>query len=129
VKKSCKACFRKVRKLHTYENTSKPVFGKPFENNFGKYFLVFKDIVRAFFKRKAPKANATFNIFESQCPKIRILSKALRLNSLSVPNGVTILSMPCSGSTTHRDDARVCLKCVGLGAQVLWRKVVPRVCN
>ena len=29
VKESCKACFRKVGKLHTYENTSKPGFGKP----------------------------------------------------------------------------------------------------
>ena len=38
VKESCKACFRKVVKLHTYENISKPVFGKPFENIFGKYF-------------------------------------------------------------------------------------------
>ena len=40
VKESCKACFRKVVKLHIYENTSKPVFGKPFfffkfENIFG----------------------------------------------------------------------------------------------
>ena len=30
VKESCKACFRKVVKLHTYKNTSKSVFGKPF---------------------------------------------------------------------------------------------------
>ena len=29
VKKSYKACFRKEVKLYTYENTSKPVFGKP----------------------------------------------------------------------------------------------------
>ena len=46
--------FKKVGKLHTYENTS-------------------KDIVKAFFKRKAPEANANFNVFESQFPKIKIL--------------------------------------------------------
>ena len=34
VKESCKACFRKAIKLHTYEITSKPVFGKPFRKSF-----------------------------------------------------------------------------------------------
>ena len=34
VKESCKACFRKAIKIHTYENTSKPVFGKPFRKSF-----------------------------------------------------------------------------------------------
>ena len=34
VKESCKACFRKVRKLHTYENTSKPSIGKPLRKSF-----------------------------------------------------------------------------------------------
>ena len=38
VKEICKTCFRKAVKLHTYKNTSKPVFGKPFENIFGKEF-------------------------------------------------------------------------------------------
>ena len=51
--------FKKVGKLDTYENTS-------------------KDIVKAFFKRKAPEANANFNVFESQFPKIKILSEALK---------------------------------------------------
>ena len=51
--------FRKVGKLHTYKNTS-------------------KDIVKAFSKRKAPEANANFNVFESQFPKIKTLSEALK---------------------------------------------------
>ena len=51
--------FRKVGKLHTYKNTS-------------------KDIVKAFFKKKFLEANANFNVFESQFPKIKILSEALK---------------------------------------------------
>ena len=43
VKASYKACFRKEVKLHTYDNTSKPVFGKPFEKNFWKIFLSFEN--------------------------------------------------------------------------------------
>ena len=44
VKESCKACFRKAVKLHTYKNTLKLVFGKPFctsflENIFENSFL------------------------------------------------------------------------------------------
>ena len=38
VKESYKACFRKAVKLHTYENTSKLVFAKPFEQRFWKFF-------------------------------------------------------------------------------------------
>ena len=34
VKESCKACFRKAIKIHTYENTSKLVFVKLFEKHF-----------------------------------------------------------------------------------------------
>ena len=34
VKESYKACFRKAIKLHTYKNTSKPVFATFLENIF-----------------------------------------------------------------------------------------------
>ena len=54
---------------------------------------------------KAPKANANFNIFYSQCPIIKILSKALKVNSLSVPSGIASLSIPSRQSTTHPGNA------------------------
>ena len=40
--------------------------------------IVYYDIVEAFFKRKAPEANANFFVYESQCPNIMVLSKALK---------------------------------------------------
>ena len=43
MKESCKACFRKAVKLHTYENTSKMVFGKPFDKHFWRIFLSFEN--------------------------------------------------------------------------------------
>ena len=39
VKECCKACFRKAGKLQTYQNTSKPTFGKPFEKQFWNFFF------------------------------------------------------------------------------------------
>ena len=47
--------------------------------------MVYVDIVKAFFKRKTPKANANLNVFESQCPKIKILSKALKAKLSKCP--------------------------------------------
>jgi len=48
---------------------------------FGKYFMSFENSLLGYsksnFQRKALEANANFNVFKSQCPKIRILSKAL----------------------------------------------------
>ena len=56
VKESCKACFRKEAKLHTYENTSKSIFWKPFEKHFWKIFLSFENSLLGYsksnFKRK-----------------------------------------------------------------------------
>ena len=43
---------------------------------------------------KAPEVNANFCVFESQCPKIMILSKALKAKPSSIPNRVASLSMP-----------------------------------
>ena len=54
--------------------------------------IVYKDIVKAFFKRKASKANANFYVFESQCPKIMVSLKALKANLSSIPSGVASLS-------------------------------------
>ena len=34
VRESCTTCFRKIGKLHRYENTSKTVFENHFENLF-----------------------------------------------------------------------------------------------
>ena len=51
-------------------------------------------IVEAFSKRKAPDVNANFCIFESQCPKIMVLSKALKAKLSSIPSSVTDLSTP-----------------------------------
>ena len=47
--------------------------------------IVYYDIVKVIFKKKAPEANANFNVFESQCPKIRILSKALKAKLSKYP--------------------------------------------
>ena len=50
VKESCKASFRKAVKLHTYENTSKPIFDKNFENHFWKIFLSFENSLLGYSK-------------------------------------------------------------------------------
>ena len=47
----------------------------------------------AFFKRKAPEANANFCVFESQCPKITVLSKALKAKLSLILSGLANLSM------------------------------------
>ena len=57
VKESCKACFRKAVKLHTYKNTSKPVFGKPFEKYFWKIFLSFENSLLGYSKSIFQKEN------------------------------------------------------------------------
>ena len=81
--------FKKAVELHTYKNTSKPIFRKPFEKHFWEIFLSFEkvyyDIAKAISKMKASEAYANFNIFESQCPKIRILSKALNAKLSKCP--------------------------------------------
>ena len=81
--------LRKARKLHTYENSLESFLENHSENIFGKYFwflkIVYKDIVKEFFKRKALEANASFNVFESQCPKIMVLSKALKAKLFKYP--------------------------------------------
>ena len=58
----------------------------PFENDSTR-------IVKAFFKRKAPEANVNFYVFESQCPKIMVLSKVLKAKLSSIPSGVANLLM------------------------------------
>ena len=54
--------------------------------------IVYWDIVKAFFKRKASEANANFYVFESQCPKIMVLSKALKAKLSSILSEVASLS-------------------------------------
>ena len=41
-----------------------------------------------FSTKKAPKANAKFNVFESQCPKFRILSRALKAKLFKCPQWI-----------------------------------------
>ena len=140
VKESCKACFRKVIKLHTYENNLEPVFGKPFERYFWVLKIVYYDKVKAFFKRKALEANANFNVFESQCPKIRILSKALKAKLSKCPqwsrqsvDASCLLDhslwqhlVLCRLSGRERKGMHMHTK---LEARVLWRNIVSQVCD
>ena len=42
-------------------------------------------MAKSIFKKKAPEANANFNVFESQCPKIGILLKALKAKLSKCP--------------------------------------------
>ena len=64
------------------------------EKDICSFETVYWNIVEAFFKRKALEANANFYVFESQCPKITILSKALKAKLSSIPSGIANLSMP-----------------------------------
>ena len=64
------------------------------EKDICSFETVYWNIVEAFFKRKAPEANANFCVFEIQCPKIMVLSKALNAKLSSTPIGVTSLSTP-----------------------------------
>ena len=59
---------------------------------FCSFEIVYWDIVEVFFKRKALEANANFYVFECQCPKIMVLSKALKAKLSLIPNGVAGLS-------------------------------------
>ena len=66
MKESSKACFRKARKLHTYKNASKLVFGKQFEKHIWKIILSFKNSLLGYSKsifQKESEANANFNVF------------------------------------------------------------------
>ena len=49
-RKAVKHALGKAVKLHTYENTSKPVFGKPFEKHFWKIFLSFENSLLGYSK-------------------------------------------------------------------------------
>ena len=62
-------------------------------------------MVKAYFKWKAPEANANFNVFKSQRLKIMVLSKALKAKLSKYLSGVASLSTPHGCSTTHRGDA------------------------
>ena len=55
VKESYKACFRKVEKLHTYENTSKLDLENHFENHFWKAFLSFENSLLGYSKSNFQK--------------------------------------------------------------------------
>ena len=94
------------------------------ENIFALLKIVYQDIVEAFPKRKFPKANANFYVFESQCPKIMVLSKTLKAKLSLFPNGVANLltlgidrseKSPSWGlrSTTRCGDAPACTRPVG----------------
>ena len=61
--------------------------------------------------------------------RLRSYQKLNRLNSLSVLDEVISLSMSHGHSTTHCGDARLRLERTSSKARVLWRKVVPRVCD
>ena len=56
---SCKACFRKAGKFHTYKNTLKPVLGKPFERHFWKTSLSFENNLlgysKSIFQKESPR--------------------------------------------------------------------------
>ena len=86
---SSKAC--EGRGTTPCRNTSEPPFWKRI---FALLKMVYQDIVEAFFKRKALEVNANFCVFESQCPKIMVLSKTLKAKLLSIPSGVTSLLTP-----------------------------------
>ena len=94
VNESCKACEESCKACEeSYKapckNTSKPPF-------FRKAFLLFWNSLLGYskIKRKASEANANFCVFESQCPKIMILSKALKDKLSSIPSEVISLLMP-----------------------------------
>jgi len=53
----CLACHTCV--LHTYENTSKPIFGKPFAKHFWKIFFIFENSLLGYSK----------SIFRKECPR------------------------------------------------------------
>ena len=61
----------------------------------------------AFFKRKAPEANANFCVFESQCPKITVLSKALKAKLSLIPSEVANLSTPYLDRTKWKKIAAI----------------------
>ena len=69
-------------------------FGKGFLE---KYFCSFENSLlgysRSLFQKETLEANANFCVFESQCPKIMVLSKTLKAKLLSIPNRVTSLSL------------------------------------
>ena len=96
--KHVRKVIKHVRKaIKPYENTSHPFLENIFffflEKDFFCSLIVYQDIVEAFFKRKAPEANASFCVFESQCPKIMVLSKALKAKLSLILSEVASLLM------------------------------------
>ena len=118
---SCKECEESGKTCEESnkapcENTSEPPFWKFF---FALLKTVYQDIVEAFFKRKAPEANANFCVFESQCPKITVLSKALKAKLSSTLSGVTSLSTPCLDRTKWKKTTTV----LPSFDHLLWRQL------
>ena len=65
-RKAVKHALGKARKLHTYKNASKLVFGKQFEKNIWKIILSFKNSLLGYSKsifQKESEANVNFNVF------------------------------------------------------------------
>ena len=77
-------------------------------------------MAKAIFQKKALEASANFNVFESQCRKIRILSKAL-----SVLSGVTNLSTSRGYLTT----ITATFACLSIFLMREYGGVVPQVCD
>ena len=55
---------------------------------------------RSFFQEEKPRRPMPISVFfKSQCPKIMVLSKALKAKLSSIPSGIASLSMPASIGT------------------------------
>ena len=67
----------------------------PFKKGFlEKYFCSFENILlgysRSLFRNESPGGQCQILCFECRCPKIMVLSKALKAKLSSIPSGVTI---------------------------------------
>ena len=90
-------------------------------------------MAKSIFKKKAPEANANFNVFESQCPKIRILWKALKAKLSKYPqwsrqsvDTSQLLDHPSQWRSMH-PNVEVChTSSVWLESESILRKL-PRV--
>jgi len=85
----CKAFLRKYESFTHMKIPQSRFFGNPFERHFWKTFLSFKNSFLGYskriFQKEIPGGYAIFNVFESQCPKIKILSKVLKAKLSKCP--------------------------------------------
>ena len=85
---------RKAVKPHVKIPQSLP-FKKGFlEKDFCSFENSLLGCSKDLFQKKCPGGQCQFLCFESQCPKITDLSKALKAKLSSIPSGVTSLSLP-----------------------------------